>query len=121
MSYTPNKADFQTKKMLAQITPAAKNVAENIYSPGTNEEVSIDTIIIANYNNKDIDFIVYVDDDGTTYDDSTTVVADKVKKEESGLGSERVIYMNDSNGSIGFESSDTDVTITIWGTVTDLS
>lgn len=107
--------------MLAQLSPASKNTPELLYSPGTDEEVNIEVIQVANFNNKDTEFVLYVDDDGTTYNDSTSVAIGKTKKETSDIAIDKTFPMNDSSGSIGIEVSDTDCTITVWGTVTDLS
>ncbi len=107
--------------MLAQLTPALANTAEQLYSPNAAEEVHVKAWTVVNYNNQDVDFIVYVDDDGTTWDDTTTVFLGSVTKSETNPAGDLSIFMNDSSGSIGFESDDVDVTITIWGVVYDLS
>jgi hypothetical protein len=122
MGYTPNKNDFGVYKQLAQLQPAAKNTAESLYSPSSDEEVHIKNITVVNLNNKDVNFVIYVDDDGTTFNDTTTTCATKLKKdsyEEILSGSE--IFMNNSSGALGFEASNTDFTITVWGVVYDIS
>jgi hypothetical protein len=104
-------------KLLAQLSPAVANTPETLFSPAAGEEVHITTWSLANYNNKDVSFIVYVDDDGTTYDDSTTARVGMSAKDTTDPLAIVPIYMNNENGSIGFKASDTDVTLTIWGAV----
>ena len=121
MTYIPDKEAFGVYKMLAQINPAAANVAEQLYSPNANEEVHIKAWTVVNTNANDVDFLIYVDDDGVIWDDTTLVFSGVVDKLEATPAGDLGIFMNNSAGSIGFEADDVDCTITIWGIVYDLS
>ncbi len=121
MSYIPDKEAFGVYKLLAQVVPAVANAPEIVFSPNANEEVHITLASLVNYNNQDIDFVLYQDDDGTTYDDSTTIGKGSISRDETGRASAGTIFMNNSTGSVGVKVSNTNCTITLWGVVYDLS
>jgi len=78
---------------------------------------------IANVNNKDIDYILYVDNNGTTWNDTTTIDVGSVNKDEGKnvVTRDTSFFMRDATGSIGIEIDDTDATITVWGVEYDIS
>lgn len=121
MTYIPDKQAFGVYKMLFQMSPASPNTPESIFSPGADEEVHIITISLASHNNQDIDYKLYLDDDGTTYADSTLVHPGVVNRDEADPAGKILVFMNNSAGNLAFEADDIDCTLTAWGIVYDLS
>lgn len=120
MTYIPDKEAFGEYKMLGQLNPASPNTPELLYSPNAGEEVHIKGWTVANQNNQDVSFIFYLDDTGTTWDDTTVVFIGSVTRDQTSPAGDPAAFMNNSAGSIGFEASDVDVTVTIWGVVYDI-
>lgn len=123
MTYIGNKENRSKYKVLAQAQPSSKNTTQQIYAPNSNEEVHILSVTVVNLNNKDVDFVLYMDEDGDTYNDSTTIFAAEVKKDDSAnpISNQTPIFMDSENNTLGFEASDTDVTITVWGAIYDIT
>jgi len=106
-------------QMLAQITPAATNTPELLYSPNLGEEVHITNISIASASQQDVDLIFYFDNVGTTWDATTRVANPTVSNNSSepSLFNNAVTYMNNENGSFGVESNRINVVISVWGII----
>ena len=117
------KENKSVYKMLAQAQPAVANTTQLLYTPNANEEVHIETISVVNVNNQDVDMVFYLDDVGTTWDDSTTIANPSIPKDgfAPSIWQRAKIFMNNENGSIAFKAGDTDVTVTVWGVIYDLS
>ena len=62
-------------KVLAQLRPANTNAA-SLYSPPDNRAVKLTKLIICNTTGSAATFRVFLDDDGTTYDQTTALMYD---------------------------------------------
>lgn len=63
------------EKQLGQLRPA-NTTAASLYSPGTGVTAIIKTIVICNQTSSSAKFRIFLDDDGTTYDESTALFFD---------------------------------------------
>jgi hypothetical protein len=120
MTYIPNKEAFAEKKQLAQAE--LTNSPVSYYSPAANIETSIDSIIITNTTNVDRWFILWVDDNGTTYNDTTVLYFEVEVPRNTSMELDKKIYMNDSTGNLAMEAEiNSALTATIFGIEYDLS
>ena len=63
-------------KVLAQLRPADTNAA-SLYSPPNNATVELTKLVICNQTGSSVTFRVFLDDDGTTYDQNTAMFYDQ--------------------------------------------
>ena len=120
MTYIPDREGLSEPKQLAQ--EELTNSATSIYSPGTDEEVEITAIYISNRDGKDRWFNMWHDEDGTTYDDTTALFVEVDIPGDSTLVIEDPIYLNNAAGNLAMEAeANNDMTVTIYGKVTDVS
>lgn len=121
MTYIPDLEGFSTRKMLGQIRPSNTSPV-SIYSPPTGVETIAFMVTVVNHSNQDVDATFYVDDDGTTYNESTMIAQRTISKGSESEKHGLYLAMNDENGNIAVQtSSANDLTFTIWGKEYDLS
>ncbi len=101
-------------KQLAQFE--VTTVATSFYSPPADTQTIIKSMIVVNHGVASTEYTLYHDDDGTTYDDSTTLISDLgIAKGEFDLGTANLM-MNNSNGNLAIKAGSNDrLTITIYG------
>lgn len=109
-----DKRQHTEPKVLGQIKPGG-TTAVTIYTVPENTETEVKEISIVNLTNQDKDFAIYIDDNGSTYDDNTIVASNVINKQ---IGEPRTfsITMDKEGGSIGVQSSSSnDINFTITG------
>jgi len=104
-------------KTLAQSRPANTN-AVSAYSPSARIEAEIESIFICNTTGTAADASVFLDENGTTYDQSTAIIyATSVAANTSVeiLGHVK-LYMNDSAGNLAVQTgTNSALTFTVSG------
>jgi hypothetical protein len=106
-----------TYQQLGQARENSTN-AVSVYSPGASEEAIIKSIIVANTSGADATVRIFVDDDGTTYDESTAIAWDVTIPADSVWDFETTICMNDATGNLAYRSSVSNaLTVTVNGVV----
>ena len=103
-----------TYKQLAQAQGTGG--AASVYSPGTGEQVIIRDVVVVNTTGGDLDFILYCDDDGSTFDETTQILSVTTLPSNSTYERHSWITMNVNAGNIGFDAP-SGLTITMWGVV----
>lgn len=107
-----------TEKMLGQARPADTN-AVSIYSPADGVvSAEITTIIVANTTGSAATFRLFLDDDGTTYDQTTALVYDKslAANETSIFLSGSSIFMNNPSGNLAVRTgTNSALTFSVFG------
>lgn len=120
MTYQPSKESFKTNKQIAQYQMEA--TAVSVYAPATNVETHIQTITIANTTTVNKWFSLWIDDDGSTYDDSTIMFHEVDVEPNTTLLLEVDIYMNNKLGNLAVQAETVNnLTITLFGSETDVS
>lgn len=120
MTFIPDKEGRGVNKELAQFE--ATTAPTSIYSPGTDIETVIRQITVANTSSTTKDFIVYLDNNGTTYDDTTTLFYQIDVPKNSSLQLNVFIAMNDVAGNLAVSASANNaITFSVYGTEYDVS
>ena len=91
-------------RLLGQLRPA-DTVAASLYSPPANVVVRIDTIVITNTSGANANARVFLDIDGTTYDETTALIWDLTLASGDYIIVEGPFYMNQDAGNLGVRSS----------------
>jgi len=103
------------EKQLGQARENSTN-AVSVYSPGASTTTIIKTIFICNTSGAAATYRLFVDDDGTTYDETTAIAWDQSLPADSSIELNTFISMNDSNGNFAYRSSVANaITITLFG------
>jgi len=104
------------EKELGQLRPSTTN-PETIYSPPTNiVSTEVKSIFVANVSGGDTFFRIFVDQDGTTYDETTAIVWEIAIKKETGVTISDTIFMDNPSGSIGVRTKDANaLNFTVYG------
>ena len=95
-------------KLLAQARPSGTSAVSG-YSPPSNFITEITRVLICNTSGSNATFRLFLDDDGTTYDQTTAlfwdklVLADDVAQFPDGDVSN--IFINSSSGNLGIRTS----------------
>ena len=90
--------------------------AVSVYSPGSGVTTIIKTIFLTNTSGSPADYRLFCDDDGTTYDESTTLAWDVEIGDDEMVEIDCFIAMNDSSGNFAYRSSVANaITITLFG------
>lgn len=105
---------------LGQLRPADTNAA-SVYSPAADVTTEVTSIVIANTTALAAAFRLFLDDNGTTYDQTTALyydhsvaANDSITLPESGVGG---WWMADSTGNLAFRTDTANaLTITVFGT-----
>jgi len=79
--------------------------AVSVYSPGASTTAVIKTIFICNQSGASATFRLFVDDDGTTYDETTALYWDVSVPGNYTLHLNTFIAMDDQTGNIAYRSS----------------
>lgn len=105
-----------TYKELGQSRENSTN-AVSVYSPGASTEAIIKFVNIANTSGSDATVRMFVDNNGTTYDESTAIAWDVTVPANSVWDREVTVCMNNSSGNFAYRSSVANaLTISIYGT-----
>ena len=116
-TFDPDK--FKEEKILAQLVPSSPNSAETLFAhPGNHVIVRVTAWTLVNHNNQDVDFEIFFDETGSNYNDSTRVNMGDVVRDGATPAGDLQIPMLSKTSTLGFEASDVDCTMTIWGTIT---
>lgn len=102
---------------LAQSRPSGTS-ATQVYSPGASEEVIIKSIVVSNTSGAAATYRVFVDHDGTTYDQTTALFYDISLDGGASDVIEATICMSDTTGNVAVRTSVADaLTFTLNGMV----
>lgn len=93
-----------TLKQLGQNRPA-NTTAVSLYSPGASTETIIKTLIVCNTSVSSAKFRIFVDDNGTTYDETTALYYDCPLAANSTLAIELNLLMNDQTGNLAVRTN----------------
>lgn len=103
------------EKQLGQVRENSTD-AVSVYSPGADVTAVIKSIIICNTTGNDETFRVFLDDDGTTYDQSTALFYDVPIEANTTVELDSYIPMNNENGNLAYRASTANsITITVSG------
>jgi len=104
-----------TEKQLAQARENSTN-AVSVYSPAASTTGIVRTIVLCNTSGADATFRIFLDDDGSTYDESTALFWDEDLLANQTLQLDVYYPMNDASGNLAYRSSVANaITITIAG------
>lgn len=109
--------DHRTKRrvILGQLRPA-NTTAASLYSPATNVTALVEFIMICNTTAGGLTYRLFIDNDGTTYDETTALAFDKAIAANANELVELQLPMIDDAGNIGVRtSSNNGLTFTAWG------
>ena len=105
------------EQQLGQSRPAS-TTAESLYSPGASEIAIIKTIYVCNTTTAAAAFRIFVDDNGTTYDETTALFFDSNVDANQTVELNTFISMNDSTGNLGIRTDTASaLTFTAFGAV----
>lgn len=100
---------------LNALRPAAV-VAETIFSPRTGETVLLVSLYVCNLSAVDIEYSVYFDNEGTTYDETTALAFNTDIRANTTEIIELQIPMGNSDGNLAVQtSSANDINFTLFG------
>lgn len=89
---------------LGQLRPA-DTTAASIYSPGASTETRLMQLVVCNTSGATAKFRFFIDDDGTTYDETSALFWDETAPTDSTLIFDLGQYMNDSSGNAAVRTS----------------
>jgi len=105
------------EQQLGQTRPADTN-NHSIYSPSAGETTVVSTIIICNTSGSAVTYRIFVDDDGSTYDQDTALFYGISLDANTTDILQTHIGMDDSNGNLAVRSSSANaLTFTVHGSV----
>ncbi len=103
------------EKQLGQLRPA-NTTAASLYSPGANTTAIIKSIVVCNTTSGAPAFRIFIDDDGTTYDETTAHYFDVSMVANETLQIDTFWAMNDSTGNLAVRTDTNDaITFTAHG------
>lgn len=103
------------EKQLGQARENSTNAA-SVYSPAADTTAIIKSIVICNQSGADATFRLFLDDDGTTYDESTALYWDITIPANGSVPLDTYYTMNNSSGNLAYRSSVANaLTITVFG------
>ena len=103
------------EKQLGQARENSTN-AVSVYSPGASTTAIIKSITVCNQSGASATFRIFLDDDGTTYDQSTALYYDVAISADAVVQIDTYWPMNDANGNLAYRSSVANaITITVFG------
>lgn len=104
------------EKQLGQLRPA-NTTAATLYSPGASTTTIIKSIVICNQTAATAKYRIFVDDDGTTYDQTTALFYDIAIGANSTDQIDTFYAMNDANGNLAVRTdTNSALTFTCFGT-----
>jgi len=102
-------------KELGQLRPGDTNAA-TIYSPGSNIVARIVSIFVCETSGTARTFRIFLDKDGTTYDQTTALFYDSAVAANSTVQIEGGIFMENPAGNLAVRSSNaSSLTFTVYG------
>jgi len=105
----------QNFKQLGQLRPA-NTTAVSIYSPGASTETIIKSITVTNVSGSDAKYRIFHDDDGTTYDEDTSLFWDVLLFKETAHVLEINVMMDDATGNLAVRTDTADaINFTCYG------
>lgn len=103
--------------LLSQIRPGSTTVV-SIYSPALNEIVEIKEVIVCNTTAAAHDFSIFLDHDGTSYDEGTALYFDEALAANTTKQIETSWWMRDSAGNMAVKTDTNDAfTFTVFGII----
>ena len=103
------------EKQLGQLRPANTSAA-SIYSPGAGVTAIIRNITVTNLTGLAVNFSIYHDDDGTTYDETTALFFTVRIEKNQTIPLTAYAAMNNSAGNLAVQSSTADaLNFTVYG------
>ncbi len=103
------------EKQLGQLRPA-NTTAASLYSPGASTTAIIKSIVVCNQTASAAKFRIFLDDDGTTYDESTALFFDITIGANSTDQIDTFYAMNDANGNLAVRTdTNSAITFTAFG------
>lgn len=104
------------EKQLGQLRPA-NTTAASLYSPGANTTTIIKSIVVCNQTASSAKFRIFIDDDGTTYDETTALFFDITIGANSTDQIDTFYAMNNSSGNLAVRTdTNSALTFTCFGT-----
>jgi len=79
--------------------------ATSLYSPGASTTAIVKSIVICNQSGTADTFRLFVDDDGTTYDETTAVYFDVAIAADTTIQIDTFWPMNDSSGNLATQNA----------------
>jgi len=105
------------EQQLGQLRPA-NTTAASLYSPGASEIAVIKTIVICNVTASPAAFRIFIDDNGTTYDQTTALFYDTQIAANTTVHVDTFYAMNDSTGNLAVRTDTADaLNFTAFGAV----
>ena len=105
--------EIKERKQLAQAE--LTTTATSLYTPNTNVETVITSIVITATSSQNRWISIFHDDDGTTYDDTTVLIDEQDISSSETFIYDNEIYMNGA-GNLAFEAEQSNIfTATIYG------
>ena len=105
-----------TFKQLAQARELVTDSDISVYSPPGGTETVIRNIVMCNQSASSTTFRMFLDDDGTTYDESTALYFDVPIDANVSITFDTFLTMNNSDGNFAYRTaSGSDLTITLSG------
>jgi hypothetical protein len=103
------------EKQLGQLRPT-DTTAASLYSPGVGVTAIIKSIVICNQTSSSAKFRIFLDDDGTTYDESTALFFDITIAANSTDQIDTFYAMNNSAGNLAVRTdTNSAITFTCFG------
>ncbi|MES0339853.1 MAG: hypothetical protein ABUK15_07340 [Anaerolineales bacterium] len=105
---------------LAQSRPA-NTTAVSVYSPPVNTITEITAVVICNTAGTSQDFRIFLDNDGTTYDQTTALFWDVPVPADASLQLDANWWMDNSSGNLAVRTDSASAfTFTVFGSENDL-
>jgi hypothetical protein len=106
-----------TLQQLAQSRPGNTNAA-SVYSPSSGQEILIKSIIISNTTASSAKFRIFHDDDGSTYDETTSLYWDIEVPPNTSANIEMNIMMNVDAGNLAIRTDTASaLTFSLYGSI----
>lgn len=103
------------EKQLGQLRPA-NTTAASLYSPGAGVTTIIASVVVCNTTGTSAKFRVFLDDDGTTYDETTALFYDVDIEANTTVQVDTFYAMNNSSGNLAVRTDTNDaLTFTCFG------
>lgn len=104
------------EKQLGQLRPA-NTTAATLYSPGASVTTIIKSIVVCNQTASSAKYRIFMDDDGTTFDEATALFFDITIGANSTDQIDTFYAMNNSSGALGVRTdTNSALTFTCFGT-----
>ena len=92
------------EKQLGQVRPANTSAA-SLYSPGTGVTAIVKSVWICNTSSSMVTFRIFVDDDGTTYDETTALFWDVSISGNTTVELNTFMALNNASGNLAIRAS----------------